>query len=216
MLPERSTRRAVLGLSVAAVAGLAGCAALSPDAGGSGTPSPTASEPEYSHSVDAPDSATVRKSEGEPAVRSSAHDSGEDMFESEAAWDYEDWIVTSPSERDVLEFSRGADGVEAARAFVAATDLSETTLLVHQYDVASCETRRLDRLKWGPGFSCGDVECVGLFLSYEPTECDGDCGDTESEESDGPPYSEGSHASEATFVRIPARIGSYGRFSVQY
>lgn len=211
MVPDRLTRREVLGLSSAAAVGLAGCPAggADPDRG---SPTPTATEREYANSVDAPESVTVRNPEGRPAVRSSARSPEEDAFESSASWAYEDWLVTAPGGREGLSFSPATTGVEAAREFLTATDLSEATLLVHQYDTGECETRRLARLEWDTGLSCGDVECVGIHLDYDRTERDG-C-QTDSGGSDGPPY-EGPHANEATFVRVPARIASYGRFSFQ-
>ena len=209
------SRREVLSLSGVTLASLAGCATRTSDSDRQESPSPTASEREYEHSVNTPESITVREPEGNPAVHSSNHSPEEDMFESSAKWDYEDWIVTSPNERDVLNFTQSTNGVEAARDFIAATDLSNSTLLVHQYNIGTCETRRLTRLKWSSNFSCGDVDCVGIFLNYESTERDGDCPGTDADDSDSPPYSEDSHASETTFIRIPAQIQSYGRFAVQ-
>lgn len=137
------------------------------------------------------------------------------MFESSASWDYEDWLVTSPKERELLKYSQGTNQVAAARDFIAATDLSETILLVHQYNIGKCETRQLTHLKWGFDFSCGDRDCVGILLTYDSTERDGDCHGLNSDDSDTPPYSEDSHASETTFIRIPVQMQSYGRFSVQ-
>ncbi|WP_396611601.1 hypothetical protein ACH9L7_15585 [Haloferax sp. S1W] len=210
MVPHHATRREVLSLSGAALASLAGCTTRTSNREQS--PSPTASEPDYPHRVDTPDTVTVRNPDGEPAADSSDHSPEEDMFESSPHWAYEDWLVTAPGEREALNFSQAHTGVEAARDFIAATDLSETTLLVHQYNIGPCETRQLSRLEWGTEFSCGDIECTGIALGYDLTERDGDCNETGS---DGPPYRAGSYASEATFVRIPAQLESYGRFRVQ-
>ena len=215
MVPHRVTRREILSLSGMTLAGLAGCTTEASDFDRQESPSPTASEPEYSHNVDSPESITVREPDGKPVVRSALHSPEENMFESSAKWDYEDWLVTSPNERDALNFSLSTTGVEAAKEFVDATDLSETTLLVHQYNIGKCETRQLTQLKWDSDFSCGDTDCVGILLDYKSTERDGDCQVTDSDDSDSPPYSEGSYASETTLIRIPAQIQSYGRFSVQ-
>lgn len=215
MVPNQLTRREALRLSGAALGGLAGCATHVPDSDRGTSPTPTASELEYAHSVDTPTSINVRNPTGKPAVHSSAHSPEEDIFESSANWAYEDWIVTALGERDALNFSRETTGIEAAREFITATALSETTLLVHQYNIGECETRQLNRLEWGSEFSCGDAECIGISLNYEPTERDGDCQSTDPNDTDSPPYSEGSYASETTFIRIPALIPSYGRFSVQ-
>lgn len=209
------TRRKILGLSGVVLVGFTGCMTQTSGSETRGTPSPTASEPEYSHSIDRPESIIVREPEGKPAVRSEVHSPTEDMFETSAKWDYEDWLVTSPSDRDALSFSQSTNGVKAARDFIATTDLSESTLLVHQYNISKCETRELTRLKWGSNFGCGDADCVGISLNYESTERDGDCQGPEDGNSDSPPYSEGSYASETTLIRIPGQIQSYGRFSVQ-
>lgn len=215
MSPQLLTRRDVLSLSGATLVALAGCTSGFSNSDRRESPSPTATEQEYSHNIDTPESIKVREPEGEPAVRSPAHSPGEDMFESSARWEYEDWLVTSPKERELLNFSTGTNQVTEARDFIAATDLTETTLLVHQYNISDCETRRLTRLKWDSNFSCGDRDCVGVFLNYELTERDGDCQGNDSDNSDSPPYSEDSHANEAIIIRIPAQISSYGRFSVQ-
>ncbi len=211
MVPDRLSRRDALSLSGVALVALAGCTTGSSD----GTSTSTATERDYAQSVDSPESITVRNPQGTPAVRSTAYSPGEDLFESSATWDYEDWLVTSPSDRDALEFSQATTGGAAARDFIAATDLSETTLLVHQYNIGSCDTRRLTRLKWSSEFSCGDLDCIGIALRYDSIDREDDCDGPEGDESDSPPYSEGTHANETTFIRIPAQIQSYGRFSVQ-
>lgn len=216
MVPDRFSRRGALHLSGLTFLGLAGCSARPPDIGGRDTSTPTASEPEYSHSVDSPESSKVRNPEGEPAVRSSARPPGEGVFESSASWDYEDWLVTSPREADALDFSRATTDVDAATEFVTDTDLSRETLLVHQYNVGECETRRPTRLEWDTELACGGVACTGINLSYRQDTRDSDCQGDDTGNDDGPPYSEGSYDSEVTFVRIPARIQSYGQFGYQF
>lgn len=213
MVPERFSRRDALQLSSVALLGLAGCSTRLPDR--QSTDSPTATEPEYPHGVDAPESRKVRNPEGEPAVRTSARSPEEDLFEPSARWDYEDWLVTSRSEAGALAFSRAATGVEPATEFVADTDLSRETLLVHQYNIGECETRRPARLEWSEERTCGDETCVGIELSYQQQTRNRECRDSATDEGDGPPYREGSYDSEVTFVRIPAQIQSYGRFGYQ-
>lgn len=215
MLPDRATRRDALGLSAGLLLSLAGCAWSGAET--DREDSPTAGERSYAHTVDTPESITVRNPEGDPAVRSPAHSPEEDLFESSAAWDYEDWLVTSPKDRELLDFSQGTTGVETAQEFMAETDLSRSTLLVHQYNIGPCETRGLTRLKWGTEFSCGDADCAGIHLNYDETmrDRDEDCRETGSEENNGPPYPAEFHDSEATIIRLPAEIQSYGRFSTQ-
>lgn len=217
MTPDRLSRRDALRLSSVAFLGLAGCSTQASDADerDTSTPSPTASEQEYQHSVNAPASSTVRNPEGKPAVHSSAHSPEENLFESSASWNYEDWIVTAPPERDALNFSQTTTGVKAATDFIADTNLSEETLLVHQYNISTCETRQLDRIEWSTESKCGDVTCVGIHLSYEQTKRESDCQDDETTGSDSPPYSADSYDSEALFVRVPGQIQSYGSFSFQ-
>lgn len=217
MVPDRLSRRDALRLSSIAVLGLAGC--MLPTSGidrqDTTTSSPTASEHEYSHQVDTPESRTMQNPEGKPAVRSSAHSPLEDTFESSAKWDYEDWLVTSSQEWDALTFSPATTGVEAATEFIANTNLSKETLLIHQYNVGSCETRKLDYLKWDTEENCGDEVCGAVKLKYEKVERENDCQDNDTDGSDGPPYSEDSHGSEATIIRLPKQIQSYGRFGYQ-
>ena len=167
MVPRRLTRRDALRLSSMALVGLAGCGAIGSEGGPADSDTalqetPTVTEHEYSHRVTSPESIKVRNPAGEPAVRSSARSPEENIFESSAMWNYEDWIVTSPSERQALTFSQVTQGVEAARDFIAGTDLSKETLFVHQYNLGKCETRQLDQLKWSNERSCGNVDCVGI------------------------------------------------------
>lgn len=211
MAPDGLSRRDVLRLSPTALLGLAGCSAGTTDADERDSATPTAGEPEFTHSVDSPKSATVRNPEGNPAVRSSARSPEENAFESAAAWNYEDWLITSPREGDALEFSDSATGVDSTTALVADTDFSQETLLVHQYNVPACETRRPVRIRWGGDFTCGDVECVGIRLQYDRRQRGDDCESS----AESPPYPEGTYDSEAAFVRVPAQIQSYGRFGYQ-
>jgi len=210
---DKFTRRDALSLVGASLLALAGCSGETSEPGDGQSQTPTAAEPDYSHVVDDPDAVRVRNSNGEPAVRSSVESPGEDIFESSATWDYEDWLLTTSSERAALTFSDGTTGVEEATGFINGTDLSEETVLVHQYNISECETRRIDQLKWGDGFSCGSAQCVGIRLNYALSEQKNDCPSTDS--GSGPPYDEGTRANETTFVRIPALISSYGRFGVQ-
>ena len=215
-MSDGPTRRDVLGVSAAALGGLAGCGVRG--TGSRETRSPTAAEREYEHDVGNPESVRVRNPGGEPAVRSSAHTPGEDIFEEEASWAYEDWLVHSASGRSDLEFSASTTGTEEASAFVADTDLSSETVLIHQFAIDACLTRRLERLQWTTGASCGDVQCVDIRLTYDRTHHEAGCERTESETDGGlgPTPREGSRHSEATFVRIPAKIESYGGLSVQW
>ena len=210
-------RRLLRSGSLALGLGLAGCATrVLDDEENDATPSPTASEQTYTHRVDDPASATVRNRDGEPVVRSTAHTPEEDLFEDAASWAYEDWLVTDRRDREALDLSRATADADAARQFVADTDLSDATLLVHQYNVAECETRRLARIEWTEDAACGDRACVDLQLQYEDTTWGGGCqaGETDGLD-DGPPYTEGTYHSEATLVRIPAEIASYGSFGYQ-
>ncbi|WP_255198164.1 hypothetical protein [Halorarius litoreus] len=197
--------------------GLAGCATRALDGDrDDATPSPTASEPTYARRVDAPESTTVRNHDGEPVVRSSAHTPEANLFEESASWAYEAWLVADQRDREALDVSRATAGADAARQFLADTDLSTATVLVHQYTVPECETHRLDRLEWRTDAQCGDRACVDIQLRYEDTTWDGDCQASETDELDGgPPYPEGTYASEATLVRIPSEIQSYGSFGYQ-
>lgn len=214
MVSDQSSRRDALHLSTVVLLGLAGCSTQS-DAERQSTSTPTVSKPEYSHSMDSPDSTKVRNPNGEPAVRSSTRSPEENLFESTASWNYENWVVTSSGGQDALSFARATTGVEAATDFAAHTDFSEETLLIHQYNIGKCETRQPTRLRWGNGFTCGDVSCAGISLNYDQDTPSSGCQETATASNDSPPYSEGSYDNESTFVRIPAQIQSYERFRSQ-
>jgi hypothetical protein len=111
------------------------------------------------------------------------------------------WCVAEPSEREALDFSAATDGAEAARTFAAGTDLSAATLVVHQYYVETCESRRLARLSWGAADQ-GPEGAVAVELEYERAELAECAGD------DLGPV-------EATLFRIPAEVGPITRFGYQ-
>ncbi|WP_435360468.1 hypothetical protein [Haloarchaeobius sp. DFWS5] len=214
MKSDRLSRREILHLSSIGLAGLAGCAGQGPNDSGGKTPTATAGEPTYSDVVDSPASVTVRNSEGKSAVRSTEHSPEENLSESEPQWDYEDWLVTSTAEGEALEFQSTTTGGDEAATFVADTDFASETVVVHQYNISPCETRRPNRLKWGENFSCGGATCAGIYLGYEEEDVDDECEDDES--FGGPPSSDDPHDSEAALVRIPDQLRSYGRFSSQW
>jgi len=89
-----------------------------------------------------------------PAVVSTAHTPERDHFSSgdlepSPGWDHEYWFVTSPSERDAIKFPEaGTTGVEAAKEFIAETNLSGATLLIQQYRIENCMTLDLNQIKW--------------------------------------------------------------------
>lgn len=210
MVSQRPSRRDVLRLASVAALGLAGCSA---GENADGVSSPTASVVTHSNTVEDPKSAVVRNPTGEPTVRSPVESPGEDLFEDEASWAYEDWLVRNPDERTALVFANAARGVEDAEEFAAETDFETETLLVHQYNLAACETRRLESLRWSTGRSCGDATCTHIDLEYDATDDESEC---EDESPGGPPYPEETRENAATLLRIPARIESYGSLGSQW
>lgn len=211
MLPDQLSRREILGISGVGILGLAGCAGdtvgLSEQ-----TASPTASEREYAHAVESPESVTVRATDGVPAVRSSARTPNKNLFDDTTKWDDEEWLVRTTEERDSLLFSASANGIEQAQSFLTGTELSETTLLVHQYTIDRCATKELDRLAWDTNRSCGEQTCSALQLEYQRIRRDEMCGTPETDATDS---ASDTLDSEATFVRIPAQIEQYRSFGTR-
>lgn len=206
MVPQRPTRRHTLHLSVVALIGLAGCATQgSPETAPDGTSTPTATERVYDDGVDDPETRKVENPDGEPAVRSSAHTPSRDdptqgEAESDSQWRHEYWFVTESVERDALEFSQSTTGVDEASAFVADTDLSETTLLVQQYRVEACTTVSLERLEW-TGVGGGAERRIDLRAIYDDPSEDG-CATDSPNGSDNKTDDDGM-AVRATVARIP-------------
>ncbi|MFC7138370.1 hypothetical protein ACFQMA_00785 [Halosimplex aquaticum] len=197
-MPSFSRRRVLATGAAALLAGVAGCA----DSGGASTDTPTATERSFEHSVSDPAARTVRNDDGEPAVTSSARSTDESMLGTPTRMADEYWTVNDADERDALDFSGARTGAEAARTFAAETDLSTATLVVHQYYVEKCVTRRLERLRWGAAEQ-GPEGSAAIRLTYEDAERDGDC------------EQEGIGPIEATVFRIPEEIGQVTRFGYQ-
>jgi hypothetical protein len=210
MVPEEISRRDALRFSGLAAIGLAGCAS---EDGPEESRSPTATVVTHENSVSDPKSTTVRNPDGEPAVRSAVGSPEENLFEDEASWAYEDWLVRNAEEREALEFAGATTGVEDAEAFASETDLSEETLLVHQFNLAACETRTLDLLEWSTGRSCGEATCTHIDLEYDGTVDESEC---EGDSPGGPPFPEETRHNAATLIRIPARVESYGSLGSQW
>lgn len=185
------SRRRFLG----AVAGAGLAVGTSGCTGTTGTPTatPTANEVRLSHAVETPDARRVRNPNGAPAVRSS-------LVDPPGGWTDATWAVSSPDDRESLEFAPEAVGVDAAREFVRATDLSARTVLVDQYRVGACSTRRLERLRWDR-HATGPGEGAGVAVEYATVDRDADC-----EEGDPADV-------EATLVRVPADVERVDYFS---
>lgn len=174
------SRRQVLGVVTAFLAGASGCSSPVTVPGDSPSPSPTAQEPTYERCVLDPESRAVRRSGGKPSIRSSVHSPRE------GDWTDTVWIVASESERDALAYSTDAVGIDAAEAFVDDTDLSTRSLLLHQFEppIGDCSVSRLTRLKLDEGRSA-------VALQYDHSPPPGGCEETD------PDYV------ETTVVRIP-------------
>ena len=210
MVPGEISRRDVLRLSSLTVLGLTGCSSGEDTEEQS---SPTATVVTHENTVEEPESIIVRNPTGEPAVRSTMESPEENLFEDEASWAYEDWLVRNDDERAALVFANATRGVEDAETFAAETDFDEETLLVHQYNLAGCERRILEVLRWSTGHSCGDATCTHIDLEYDGSVDESDC---EGESHDGPPYPEETRENAATLIRIPARLESYGGLGSQW
>lgn len=163
------SRRTVLTSVAVGTATLAGCSGTA----SSPTPSPTRTERGYAHELASPATSRLRNPDGEVAVRSDAHDPPGD-------WLNEGWLVTSPAERDALSFAFATTGIDAARTFLRETDLAEETVLVDQYRVDRCQSRRLERLRWDEATQ-GPDGGIRVELEYELVERREDCQRGESE-----------------------------------
>ena len=180
------SRRTVLRALPVVLTGLAGCTQMNAES----TPTPAPTEPTFSNDLTDPPYRQLRHSEGEPALRSSAHSPP-------SGWESARWVVTSPEKRNALDFSSEANGTEEARQFLRDTDFSTETVLVHQYRLDGCVGRQLDRVRWTESEDGPD----GTFtVQLEYTMSDRDCQRDDAEDV------------EATLVRIPAEIAQLGEF----
>lgn len=109
-------------------------------------------------------------------------------------WAPEEWLVTSPDDRDAVDLPTGGIGVDAAKRFVDDTDLSGQSLLIHQYNVEECRTRQLERLAWGTAAEDRPRGGLAVRLEYIVTKQDTNC------------QHDGRDDVEATLVRLPIRV----------
>lgn len=180
MTADRSRRGLLVGLAGLAVG--AGCST----AEDSTSPTP-ADDDELPNAVESPATRSVRNPRGEPAVRSSAVTPGT----RDGTWVPTEWLVSSAKERQLLRFGPAADGIEAARAFLEATDFATASILVVQRSIPACRARTVRELRWDEG-------AVG-FRWAVTDRADGCDGDTPVDV-------------EALFVRVPAPLRELGTF----
>lgn len=200
------SRRTALRAATGVLVGLAGCSTQDD----SDETTPTATEQSFAHRIAAPETVTARNPKGVPAVRSAVESPTEDSHESTAAWNWEEWLVPNEQSAAALTFSLETREIDAIRAFITDTDFSTETLLIHQYNVGNCRTMALTNLRW-TDTTCGDRECTRLKLQYEQSVRE-ECAEHETNENESPPYAEGTYANEATIIRIPANVESFGQF----
>lgn len=114
-------------------------------------------------------------------------------------WSSTEWLVTDPSDRDALDYSAGATGVEETKAFVEGTDLSERTLLVHQHTFEECTSVQVERLEWKESRDSSD----GAFdfgVEYALSERGENCEQDRSKDA------------ITSVTRVPATVQEIGNF----
>lgn len=186
------SRRAMLGSLATVLVGASGCTTLASPDRSTATPSATPSESErtYDRCLVDPPARRVRRSEGRPAIESAAHNPVD-------VWTSTSWVVDTPDEREALQFATDASGVEAGRAFVDGTDLSERSVLVVQNAFDECVMMRPKRLAFETA-EHGEAGTFDLALEYEDVDPTNDC------EDERPRYV------EATLLRIPGDVEAVG------
>lgn len=204
------SRRRVLGGFATALVGLSGCSSDSGQETPTDVSTPTPTDRVYEDRLDAPETRQIRNTQGSPAVRTSDHSPLEDTFEESEEWAYEVWLITSEHDSELLEFHSTTTGVEATREFLADSDMFGGAVLVDQYRVDECHTRRLERVEWTEVDGKGHHTYAHVALAYETTEREGQCGGDGEHSDASPPYDAGSYHSEATFVRVPESIPGLG------
>ncbi|PSQ33274.1 hypothetical protein BRD05_08900 [Halobacteriales archaeon QS_9_70_65] len=137
-----TTRRQFIG-GLLIVVGSAGCATQAEDPQATLSPSPTRTESEelFADCEQVESSATARRSDGTPPIRS-------DAFEPGVGWSSAEWLVTTDTEREALSYSETADGIASVEQYVESTDLAEHTILIKQVEYSECLTfdpRRIGR-----------------------------------------------------------------------
>jgi len=114
-------------------------------------------------------------------------------------WERTNWLVTSTSEQEALEYPTGTTGVENARQFLDATDLSAQNVLIYQQTFDSCRSLQLEQLMWKQDERTGGGFEIGMEYSYD--EKDGRCSDGDAK------------YWIATMVRVPDEVEEITRFT---
>ena len=194
MVPDDNvspSRRQLLGGLAVMLSGVSGCTT----GGRQATSSPTIAITErrsFSTCVNMPTTAKLTNATGEPAIRSSAYSPPMD-------WERTNWLVTSTSEQEALEYPTGTTGVENARQFLDATDLSAQNVLIYQQTFDSCRSLQLEQLMWKQDERTGGGFEIGMEYSYD--EKDGSCPDGDTK------------YWIATMVRVPDEVEEITRFT---
>ena len=184
-----TTRRQFIGGSLIIVAGSAGCATQVEDPQATSSPTRTESEEVFADCKKVESSATARRSDGAPPIRS-------DAFEPGVGWSSAEWLVTTDTEREALSYSETADGIASVEQYVESTDLTEHTILIKQMEYSECLTfdpRRISR-------SEGEAGRTDVHVYFEDVERDSDCDVADSE------------FVQATVLQVPSSVRKMGSF----
>lgn len=179
-----TSRRRILKCVPAILTGVSGCTGQnyqSEDT--STTPTATKRKQDFPHSTKTPVTKKVRASSGTFAVRSST-------FTPASEWKTTEWLVSSEDERDAITFSNGASGVEDAKKFLNGFDFSNKTVLIVQYPINKCRTKKLELLKWGPA-NGGSNGTASFWLEFSIVKRETSCEESPEEDI------------EATLVQVP-------------
>ena len=181
-------RRFISGLSIFVV-GSAGCATQAEDPQATPSPTRTESEEVFTNCKQVESSATARRSDGTPPIRS-------DVFEPGFGWSSAEWLVTTDTEREALSYSETADGIASVEQYVESTDLTEHTILIKQMEYSECLTFDPRRISW----SEGEAGRTDVHVYFEDVERDSDCDVADPE------------FVQATVLRVPSSVRKMGSF----
>lgn len=186
------SRRQILGGLAVVVSGASGCTTAENQETASATRAVT-EQREFTNCRTTPPTVQLHNSGDEPAVRSMAYSPA-------GGWERANWLVTSASDTEALDYSSDTTGVADAARFLDATDFSARNVLVHQQTFDRCRSIQLEQLLW----RADDRTAVAGFevgLEYGDGDDDGRCPDGDS------------RYSVATMVRVPAAITEITRFT---
>lgn len=183
------TRRQIISSLSALTFSAAGCTSIGKQTKSIPTSTHTDSEEVFNSCKEVESWRIARHSDGDPPIRSN-------VYEPPFDWTSTEWLVTTTSEREALNYSSSSDEIKSTKQYIENTNLSKHTILIKQMDYNECITLEPRHISWSESGTRGS----DIQLRFEEVDRDSECDLADPE------------FVQASVLRIPSRIQNINSF----